>query len=47
MAHAMERTDAEIPVARTKIFGISVSVSDYDRDKQPSYEYCGEGTKWF
>jgi len=35
------------PVASTKIFGISVLVSDHDCDKQPSYEYCGEEAKWF
>jgi len=34
-------------VASIKIFRISVLVSDHDCDKQPSYEYCGEGTKWF
>ena len=34
-------------VANTKIFGISDLVSDHDCDKQPSSEYCGEGTKWF
>jgi len=34
-------------VASAEIFGISVLVSDHDCDKQPSYEYCGERTKWF
>jgi len=34
-------------VASTKLFGISVLVSDHDCDKQPSYEYCGEGTSGF
>jgi len=34
-------------MATTKIFGVIVWVSDNDCDKQPSYEYCGEGTKWF
>ena len=33
-------------VVGTKIFGISVLVSDHDCEKQSSYEYCGEGTKW-
>jgi len=32
-------------MASTEIFGISVLISDHDCDKQPSYEYCGEGTK--
>jgi len=36
-----------ISVASTKIFEISVLVSDHDCDKQPSCEYCEEGTKWF
>jgi len=36
------------PVASAKIFGISVLVSNHGCDTQPySYEYCGEGTKWF
>jgi len=34
-------------VANAEIFGISVLVSDNDCDRQPSYEYCGEGTRWF
>jgi len=34
-------------VVSTEIFGISVLVSDHDCDEQPSYEYCGEETKWF
>ena len=34
-----------VAVASTKIFGISVVVSDQDCDKQPRcYEYRGEGT---
>ena len=33
--------------AHADIFGISVLVSDHDCDKQPSYEYCGEGTSGF
>jgi len=36
-----------IAVASAEIFAIGVLVSDSDCDKQPSYEYCGEGTKWF
>ena len=36
-----------LAVASAEIFGISVLVSDNDCDRQPSYEYCGEGTKWF
>ena len=36
-----------LTVANTGIFGISALVSDHDCDKQPSYEYCGERTKWF
>jgi len=30
-------------VASMEIFQISVLVSGNDYDKQPSYEYCGEG----
>ena len=33
--------------ASTGIFGIGVLLCDNDCDKQPSYEYCGEGTEWF
>jgi len=36
-----------LAVVRTKIFGISVLVGEHDCDKQPSYEYCEEGIKWF
>jgi len=32
--------------ASVEVFGISVLVSDSDCDKQPSYEYCIEGTEW-
>jgi len=34
-------------VVNTKIFGISVLASGHDCDKQPSYEFCEEGNKWF
>ena len=34
-------------VVSTELFGVSVLVSYNDCDKQPSYEYCREGTKWF
>jgi len=30
-------------MSSTKIFGISVPVSDHDWDKQPSYEHGGGG----
>jgi len=36
-----------LPVASAEIFAISVLVGGNDCDKQPSYEYCGEGNKWF
>ena len=38
---------AEWAVASTEIFEISALVSDNDRDKEPSYNCCGEGTEWF
>ena len=41
--YATEETKS---VASTEIFRISVLVSDNDCNKQPKYEYCGEGTKW-
>ena len=36
-----------LPVASAEVFAISVLVGGNDCDKQPSYEYCGEGNKWF
>ena len=36
-----------LAVGSAKILGISVLVSDNGCDKQPSYDCCGAGTKWF
>jgi len=45
--HTVYEPNPDTAVASAEIFGISILVSDHDCDKQPSYEYCGERTKWF